>query len=102
MYIFEFDDEKSIANKDEKSIANKDKHGIDFLEAQTLWADEWLIEFFLTDTPELRHGVIGQMNEKCWTAIITYRGNNIRLISVRRSRKGEQNAYEEQKETYYE
>jgi uncharacterized DUF497 family protein len=33
---FEFDPEKSSANKA--------KHGIDFVEAQTLWLDEALIE----------------------------------------------------------
>jgi uncharacterized DUF497 family protein len=26
-----------------KSASNKDKHGIDFVEAQVLWADGWLM-----------------------------------------------------------
>lgn len=33
--------------------------------------------------------VIGMINNKHWTAIITYRGDSVRIISVRRSRKEE-------------
>jgi uncharacterized protein len=38
--------------------------------------------------------VIGQVKRKYWSAIITYRENNIRLISVRRSRDDEVKVYE--------
>lgn len=41
-----------------------------------------------------RNMVVGMINGKCWTAITTMRGNNIRLISVRRSRETEVSLYE--------
>ncbi|WP_141677109.1 BrnT family toxin, partial [Aliivibrio fischeri] len=41
-----------------------------------------------------RYIVIAMLNGKHWTGVITYRGQNIRIISVRRSRKGEVKVYE--------
>ena len=38
--------------------------------------------------------VIGKIDEKHWTGIITYRNNNIRIISVRRARYEEIELYE--------
>jgi uncharacterized DUF497 family protein len=38
--------------------------------------------------------VIGQIAGKHWSAVVTYRGETIRLISVRRSRAREVEAYE--------
>ena len=67
----------------EKSNENRQKHGIDFEEAQALWK-------------EPRSMVFGKINEKFWTAVITFRGENTRLISVRRSRKEEKAIYESQ------
>ena len=78
-----------------KSDANKQKHGIDFVEAQTLWLDEYLLELDVTATTEPRCVVIGKINDTSWTAVITYRDKNVRLISVRRSRKKEVELYEE-------
>jgi len=89
MYHFEFDSKKSISNYR--------KHGIDFVEAQKLWNDSDFLE--LPGEPykkirEIRFLIIGCIGEKYWTAIITYRGDNIRIISVRRSRRSEIKAYE--------
>jgi hypothetical protein len=36
----------------------------------------------------------GKIDEKCWSAVVTRRGENIRLISVRRSREEEVTIYE--------
>jgi uncharacterized DUF497 family protein len=77
-----------------KSAANKAKHGIDFNEAQTLWSDPEWIEIPAKDLDEPRYLVIGKINNKHWSVVITYRGNDIRLISVRRSRKEEVEWYE--------
>ena len=38
--------------------------------------------------------VIGLIGVKHWTAVITYRNKNIRIISVRRARKSEVAIYE--------
>jgi uncharacterized DUF497 family protein len=77
-----------------KSQSNKVKHGIDFVEDQILWSDPQKIEIPVQTTDELRFVVIGIINGKHWSAVITYRDNRIRIISVRRSRKEEVNLYE--------
>lgn len=33
--------------------------------------------------------VIGQIDGECWSAVVTYRYEHIRIISVRRSRESE-------------
>ncbi|WP_205352468.1 BrnT family toxin, partial [Vibrio cholerae] len=43
---------------------------------------------------EPRYLVVGLLNGKHWSGVITYRGTNIRIISVRRSRKAEVSLYE--------
>jgi uncharacterized DUF497 family protein len=78
----------------EKSAENMRKHGIDFETAQKLWADSGLVEIPARTTDELRWLLIGKIDRKHWSAIITRRGNNIRLISVRRSRDEEVAIYE--------
>jgi uncharacterized protein len=84
---FEFDEEKSRANKE--------KHGIDFIEAQGLWLDENRIETPARFMSEPRSRVTGRIAGKHWSAIITYRGDWIRIISVRRSRAEKVRRYEE-------
>ena len=85
---FEFDERKSAANKA--------KHGIDFLEARALWLDEQLIEVPARSDDEPRFLVVGLIGDKHWSAFVTYRDQNIRLISVRRSRAEEVAIYEGQ------
>ena len=77
-----------------KSEINKQKHGIDFYEAQKLWDDTELIEIPVKTIDEPRFLVIGKISGKNWSVIITYRGEKIRIISVRRSRKEEVDIYE--------
>ena len=76
---------------EQKSKANKTKHGIDFVEAQTLWEDVDLLEIPARTDDEPRAIVIG---DRHWSAIITYRNERIRIISVRRSRREEKELYE--------
>lgn len=77
-----------------KSETNKKKHGIDFYEAQALWDDPDLIEIPVKTGDEPRFVVIGKISGKHWSGVITYRGEKIRIISVRRSRKEEVDIYE--------
>ena len=79
----------------DKSSANKEKHGIDFDEAQALWNDPERLEIPARETDELRYLVIGVIGDKHWSAVITYRGQYVRLISVRRSRNEEVKLYED-------
>jgi len=75
---FEFDERKSRINKL--------KHGIDFVEAQAIWLDKHVKRVRADHPVETRFLVIGSIGSKHWTAVITYRGDCVRLISVRRSR----------------
>jgi uncharacterized DUF497 family protein len=86
MFPFEFDAAKSESNRT--------KHGIDFVLAQGLWNDPMLLEIPAKTDDEPRFLVVGQMSGKHWSAVITYRGENIRLISVRRARAEEVALYE--------
>ena len=76
-----------------KSAANKTKHGIDFLEAQEMWADPDRLEIPARSLDELRHQVVGRIGERGWSAFITYRNEKIRIISVRRARPEEEARY---------
>ena len=77
-----------------KSETNKDKHGIDFIDAQALWNDPDVLEIPAKTTDEPRFLVVGKIGEKYWSGIITYRNENIRIISVRRARNEEIEIYE--------
>ncbi|MBQ0834339.1 BrnT family toxin [Marinobacter sp.] len=85
-FEFEFDDDKSQTNLE--------KHGIDFNAAQNLWDDPYLLEIQAKAMDEERFLIVGRIDEKHWSAVVTYRGRRIRLISVRRSRKKEVEIYE--------
>ncbi len=86
MITFEFDETKSQANLV--------KHGIDFTDAQALWNDSRLLEIPAKTEDEPRCLMIGLIKTKHWSAIVTYRNENVRLISVRRSRIEEIALYE--------
>lgn len=84
--LFDFDDAKSRSNKA--------KHGIDFVEAQALWLDDFLIEIPARTTDEPRFLLIGRIGDKRWSAVVAYRDEAIRIISVRRARDEEVAIYE--------
>jgi len=86
MMSFEFDETKSKSNLK--------KHGIDFVDAQRLWEDPDLLEIPAKTVDEPRSLVIGRIGSNYWSAVITHRGENIRIISVRRSRNSEVAIYE--------
>jgi len=83
---FEFDERKSHSNEN--------KHGIDFIDAQALWDDPERLEIPARTTDEPRFLVIGRIGDKHWSGVITRRGDRVRVISVRRSRKEEIELYE--------
>jgi uncharacterized DUF497 family protein len=84
---FEFDPDKSTANKA--------KHGIDFVEAQAMWLDAGLYAYPVSAEGEIRYLVTGVIQDKLWTAVITWRNDRVRIISVRRARKNERQSYED-------
>lgn len=88
MLDFEFDGAKSKANLV--------KHGIDFHAAQELWEDPDLLEVQARSGNESRFLLVGRIGGKHWSAVVTYRDEKVRLISVRRSRKTEVELYDNQ------
>lgn len=77
-----------------KSELNQNKHGINFVEAQQLWDDSNRVEIPARTEDESRFLMIGKIQDKHWSAVITDRETRIRIISVRRSRKEEVSFYE--------
>ena len=86
--MIEFDESKSQSNLEE--------HGIDFVEAQELWDDSNLLEIPARTVDEPRYLLIGTIKAKHWSAVVTYRNECIRIISVRRSRDEEVKLHESQ------
>lgn len=84
--MFEFDEAKSKINLE--------KHGIDFIQAQALWDDPDLLEILAKTVDEPRFLLIGMIESKHWSAVVTYRSESVRIISVRRSRAEEVKLYE--------
>ena len=82
---FEFDEAKSRANEE--------KHGIDFHEAQELWLDPDLMRRSARPGVEPRVLFVGEIDGRSWAAVVTYRGSALRIISVRRARPKEVDAY---------
>jgi uncharacterized DUF497 family protein len=77
----------------DKSKTNVRKHGIDFEQARLLWSDAKRVEFVARFADETRLGLVGEYEEKLWTAIFTTREERVRIISVRRARKNEEAIY---------
>jgi uncharacterized DUF497 family protein len=83
---FEFDEAKSRMNAA--------KHRIDFEEARALWLDPGLAEIPARSEDEPRFLVIARHAGRQWSAIVTYRGEAVRIISLRRARPEEVEIYE--------
>ncbi len=77
-----------------KSLSNLKKHRIDFKQAQILWDDPSLLEVNARSDDEPRSLIIARLNENYWSAVVTHRDDEIRIISVRRSRAAEVELYE--------
>lgn len=80
-----------------KSISNSAKHGIDFIDAQKIWDDPNAEITPARVDDESRWIVTGCIEHIHWSAIITFRGDFTRIISVRRAREKEKTWYESQR-----
>ena len=80
-----------------KSEKNLIKHGIDFEQAQRLWDDSKTVTLVASNAGNdtRRYVVLGKIDGRHWTAITTRRGERVRIISVRRSRRNEEAIYEQ-------
>jgi uncharacterized DUF497 family protein len=76
MVEFEFDPNKSALNRE--------CHGIDFFEAQELWAADHVV-FPSKDAREDRQILVAKLGGLVYIAIFTMRGPRVRLISCHRA-----------------
>lgn len=81
-----------------KAASNKKKHGVSFEEAQSVFYDEFAVQFFDEDNSEAeeRFLMLG-FSDEARLLIVCHcernRGNIIRIISARRATKNESNFY---------
>lgn len=81
---------------EQKRLENLDKHGVDFaaVEESFQW-DTALIEPSPRDG-EMRWRTVGYIGERLHTVTYTARGDNTRIISLRRSNVKEERTYDEE------
>ena len=82
-----------------KANSNKKKHGVSFEEAQSVFYDEFAVQFFDEESSELedRFLMLGFSDEARLIIVChceRYHGNNIRIISARRATKIEGKYYQ--------
>jgi uncharacterized DUF497 family protein len=77
-----------------KSLINLKKHGIDLEQAQMLWEDPNLLEVRARSDGEPRSLIVARLKDHYWSAVVTYRDDEVRIILVRRSRAAEVELYE--------
>jgi uncharacterized DUF497 family protein len=79
---------------DDKRILNRAKHGLDFLVVEELFEQRVLEQPACRSAGEDRWMATGMVGDIWVTAIFTWRGENIRIISVRRARGGERRKHQ--------
>ena len=79
-----------------KDSANVAKHGVSLAFGGRIFEDEnhLIVPSIRPVDGEERFKVIGRVEGKLYTAVFTWRGDLARFISVRRSNKGEEGAYD--------
>jgi uncharacterized DUF497 family protein len=84
---FEFDENKRLANIN--------RHGIDFIDADILFDNPYLVAPAKTVDGEERWLATGMIDDDFVTAVFTQRGSVIRIISMQSARNGERKKYQE-------
>ena len=82
-----------------KATSNKKKHGISFEEAQSVFYDEFAVQFFDEENSvsETRFLMLGFSDEARLLIVCHYErdeGNIVRIISARKATKNESNYYQ--------
>jgi uncharacterized DUF497 family protein len=76
-----------------KRRSNLDKHGLDFLRAIEVFDGRPMMHLTARHQGELRYLTVGILDDVAVTVIWTWRGTSRRLISARRARREEREAY---------
>ena len=82
-----------------KAVSNKKKHGVSFKEAQSVFYDEFAVQFFDEENSEsedrfLMLGLSGEANLLIVCHCERDQGNVIRIISARKATKNESKYYQ--------
>lgn len=82
-----------------KAVSNKKKHGVSFKEAQSVFYDEFAVQFFDEENSEsedrfLMLGLSGEANLLIVCHCERDQGNVIRIISARKATKSESKYYQ--------
>ena len=77
-----------------KSVSNEAKHGLSLVSASALWAGP-VVVLPSMHPGEQRHLAIGLIEGRHWTVVYAPRGDRLRLISARRSRKNEKTLFKQ-------
>ena len=78
-----------------KRALNIQQHGLDFVDAQKLWAEFHVVIAARTVEGEKRWGLVARLDGGCWVAIFTMRGENVRLFSCHRADSRWERHYED-------
>lgn len=76
-----------------KRTSNLAKHGVDFVRAQLLFDGRAVVTAPSPRADEDRFATTGQIDGRFYTAVWTWRGDAIRLISARRARHEEEDRH---------
>ncbi len=77
---------------------NKAKHGIFFDAIEAFdWDDPVIVDRTRREDGEARHAAIGSLHGKLHTVIFTWRGEDLRIISLRRANAKEEKIYAQTK-----
>jgi hypothetical protein len=79
---------------EEKLAANRSKHGIDFGAVENMnWSKAIIVDRSRHADGETRFAGIGLLKDRLHTVVFTWREGRMRIISLRRSNKGEEKIY---------
>ena len=80
--------------EEKKRQRNLEKHGIDFADADTIFSHPILVKRDARrDYKETRWAALGQLKDMVVFLAYTFRGNDVRIISIRRASKKERQIY---------
>lgn len=79
---------------EDKRLSNIIKHDIDFARAVLVFSQPHVQVEGRSVGLEHRQVVVGMLDERCIAIVYTLRGDVIRLISVRKARRGERRQYQ--------
>jgi uncharacterized protein len=77
-----------------KNRFNQEKHAIDFIDAMMVFAGQpYIKRSDNSGTDKERFVAVGYVNKAFWAVVFTYRQRKLRIISARKAREDEKEAY---------